>query len=114
MRWQKHSAQAVGQPGQDRLGGSGAIDDNGLLVQGGHDLFDETFADPRSVLTIAASLRLPALRGPAGPPQRDSSQDFEFGEGLVADVDAAQRVRQGPGGGGHVGIAGVGLRVSRV
>lgn len=34
-------AEALGQAGQDRLRRGGAGDDDGLLVQGGHDLLDE-------------------------------------------------------------------------
>jgi hypothetical protein len=44
-----------------------------------------------------------------------ADEDFHLGEGVVAGVDPAQRVRQGAGGvRDHVGVAGVGLRGARV
>jgi len=42
-------------------------------------------------------------------------QHLQFRQGLLAGVDPAQYVRQGPGGvGGHLRVTGVGLRGARV
>lgn len=47
--------------------------------------------------------------GLAGQVVVEADEDFEFSEGFIADVDAAQRVRQRPGGvGDDVGVAGAG------
>ena len=44
-----------------------------------------------------------------------ADQNFQFGEGLVAGVDPAQRVRKGPGGiRDHVRVPGVGLGCARM
>jgi hypothetical protein len=42
-------AQAVGQAGQDRLGGAGAGDDDGLFGERGHDPVDQAVAHARGV-----------------------------------------------------------------
>lgn len=42
-------AEAVGEAGQDRFGGLGAGDGDGLLVEGGHDLGDEPLTHARRV-----------------------------------------------------------------
>ncbi len=45
----------------------------------------------------------------------EADQDTELGEGFIAGVDAAQRVRHGAGRvGDDVGVAGVGLGLSRI